>query len=174
MEWCLGIQGMRCSEGLVGEPDQGMEMHKLIPLLLLAVGWFPQVDAASPIRCETDYTKMVTSADDYKPLAPVSIFAVLADPEKFHRRRISISGVFRPWFDRLALYPTRDHYIAGELTSIVYSELPMCASMESLEVLAEWDGKFVELTGVFNSELKNFGAGTLQHIELVRVLSSSP
>lgn len=153
-----------------------MKMNKLVLLLFLAVGWFPSVDAADPIKCETDYTKMVATADDYKPLVPVSIFALLADPEKFHGRRVSVSGVFRPWFDRLALYPTLEHYSAGELTSIVYSELPMCASMELLEVLTEWDGKFVELTGVFNAELKNFGAGTLQHIELVRTVSalSSP
>jgi hypothetical protein len=141
--------------------------------MLLAIGWCSPVDAASLIKCETDYTKMATTADGYKPLTPVSIFALLADPEKFHGRRISVSGVFRPWFDRLALYPTEEHYNAGELTSIVYSELPMCASMEALEVLADWDGKFVEVTGVFNSELKNFGAGTLQEIEMVRVVSAS-
>ena len=142
-------------------------MKKILLVSMLAI---PLVTMASDeaVRCETELTKMDSKKAEYKPLETASIFALIANPEKYHGRRISVVGVFLIHFDRIALYATKDHLEADDFSSMIWVELPKCVTLDDAERMSEWQGMFVRIDGVFNAQHKNFAAGTMQQVELVK------
>lgn len=129
--------------------------------------WFVSASQASEIRCDTEINTKTAGEEGYLPLKAVSIFALIADPEKYHGQRVSVVGAFRLYFDRLSIYATSEHLAADELSSMAWSELPRCVDAENMEEMSEWQGQFVRVDGVFNAKLKSFAAGTLEAVELV-------
>ncbi|TXK64522.1 hypothetical protein [Alkalisalibacterium limincola] len=143
-------------------------MKKLLMASCLLIS-LPALAVADSVKCETATASRSPQEEGYLPLSVASIFAVLADPRKHHGRRIGVAGIYRQYYDRIAIYPTEAHYGAADFTSVIYADFPRCADPDVLEEMASWEGSFVEVTGVFNADLHQFGAGTLQEVELVRV-----
>lgn len=125
------------------------------------------VSHASTFRCETGASLLNPGDKGYGPPMAISIFALLADPESHHEERISVVGVFRLYYDRIALFPTKEHLAADEFRSSVWAELPQCLKMKDLERMSSLQGRFVRIDGVFNAQYKHHAAGTLQSVETV-------
>jgi hypothetical protein len=146
-----------------------MRAELICPLLVIAILSVVSPANGCEIKCATDTSTAHANEEDYKPLKMISIFALLADPEKYHEQRIGVVGVFRLYFDRMSLYATQEHFAADEFGSSLWVELPQCVRSESIDEMSEWQGKFVRIDGVFNAKLRNFAAGTLQDVELAKL-----
>lgn len=127
---------------------------------------------ARTFRCDAEVSGVDAPQKEHKPLTTVSIFSLLAEPEKYHGMRISVVGAFRMYYDRISLYATKEYLTADEFRSSLWAELPQCLKLEDLEKMSELQGDFVRVDGVFNAKLKNHAAGTLQSVELVALWSS--
>ncbi|MCP1726303.1 hypothetical protein J2T60_000268 [Natronospira proteinivora] len=137
--------------------------------LMLFYCFLPLKALGEPLKCQTEFTEKATDDERYKPLKPVSIFSVISDPEEFHGERISVVGRLKVYQDRIAIYPTKEHLSHGDISSSFWGHMPRCATLEDRERLTNWEGQFVQVNGVFNSKLKNWSVGTLEHVELIQL-----
>lgn len=146
---------------------------RLFPMLVMAMAMPVKSDwASAAIRCETEFTRIPPKEEGYLPLEQVSLVALIANPRQYHGRRISVIGFFELYYDRMALFLTKEHWQAGEFSSMTYGDLPRCATLELLDEAADWRGNLVRIDGVFNADLRQFNAGTLQHVERVQLWSA--
>lgn len=123
---------------------------------------------ATGVTCEQE-----RATSPANPMKAVSQFAIIANPEQYDGKRVQVAGIFRLFYDRIALYPTLEHYEAGEATSVVHADMPSCIDMTVLERMAKWNGVFVRVSGTFDAKQKRFGVGTLTKVESVASLHAA-
>jgi hypothetical protein len=110
-------------------------------------------------------------------LKPPSLINVLANPERYDGKRISISGFLHYQFEDSALYFSKsdaDYLITENAIWIRYGEKPIIDAIEckgkskaSTSNLDYLDGHYVSLEGTFNmNERGHMGAfsGTLENV----------
>lgn len=129
---------------------------------------------AGSIRCDTELSVKQRNENGYQSLNFISIVSVIADPDKYDGKRISVVGVFVLHYDRAVLYITKDHLQADEFTSAIFADLPKCITLENMELMSEWNGKFVRIDGVFDSDRRTtqVDAGTITNVESIELYYS--
>ncbi len=123
---------------------------------------------AASWSCETDASMEETDSSDYRPLQLVSILSLITRPEDFDGKRVDVGGVFRLYYDRIALYASREHLEADDYASSIDVDLPRCLNVDDFDRMASLNGTFVSVRGVFSSQGANFRAGSIHQVELVR------
>ncbi|MBE7215528.1 hypothetical protein MK852_09830 [Shewanella benthica] len=98
----------------------------------------------------------------------VSIFELIATPNKFHGREIIVTGAYRFDLDLATLYPSKEYLAEDIFQSSISLELPDGLTPEKLEALMELDGQFIRVKGTFDAKNRGFGGfnkGTVTNIK---------
>lgn len=137
-------------------------MKKLIGYLIapVALGFSLAACAAGPVG--RSHTERVSPPHESPEI--VSMVAVLANPDQFDGKKVTLSGVLSLEFEDVSLYRDRDAYEYVSVTDGFILEL----SEEQVESAKGWQGQRVVVTGRFHRD-RFWGSfpGRLRDIERV-------
>lgn len=98
----------------------------------------------------------------------VSIFELIAAPNRFHGRDIIVAGVYRFDLDLATLYPSKEYLVEDVFQSSISLELPANLNLKKLEALMALDGHFIRVNGTFDAKNRGFGGfnyGTIINVK---------
>lgn len=98
-----------------------------------------------------------TLAQNSQATMSVSIFELIAAPNKFHGRDIIVTGAYRFDLDLATLFPSKEYLEEDIFQSSISLELPDGLTPDKLEALMKLDGQFVRVNGTFDAKNRGFG-----------------
>lgn len=106
-------------------------------------------------------------------LYDVSIIQLIATPEKYHEKAVSVVGVGRIEFEANGLYLTKEHYNLRVPNTAIWIDIESNESLDR-EQLSKYNGKYVIVEGIFNmNDRGHFGlyCGSLEYVISYRLYS---
>ena len=144
-------------------------MKKLIYscLFLIATASIECGAQSSDWTCSIDRADRNSETENLKTLRHVSIFSLVTKPQSYNGERIIVGGIFHLYMDRIAIFASREHYEANDYSSLVWADLPKCLTSLELEDMSRLNGRFVSVSGYFDSNQREFAVGTIVDVERV-------
>lgn len=106
-----------------------------------------------------------------KKTEEVSLIAVIANPEKYHKKRIVIKGYFTMETEGQAIYVSKNDYEKGIFKNSIYLYIGY-DSLKEMNIEEPYKG-YVQIEGIFDKQSKGgygFSSGGLRDITIIERL----
>jgi hypothetical protein len=103
--------------------------------------------------------------------------ALIANPKTSNGKRVSFVGVLRFQFDKFAVFPSTELARIEDMPSAITGGIPTCVTEEQFSKLDALDGRYVRVSGVFDSSAPGYGgfaAGSLNRVYEIAPAEPSP
>lgn len=107
------------------------------------------------------------------PVEHVPLVSLLANGREFDGKRVWVAGVLRIEFEGDSLYLTKDHYTHRVSQNAVWLNLDLERLGASRKRLAESNGRYVFVSGVFSDHDRGHMSmfeGSIRQVDHIRVL----
>lgn len=103
-------------------------------------------------------------------LPAIPLVQLIATPDQFDNKYLSVVGVFKFDLDSSTLYLSREHYVVDVFSSSISIDFLEKGEVEDIENLNILDGCYVRVEGVFSSVEKGymgFNQGTMKRVQRI-------